>query len=126
MRACDKQVVPAGAAVADVVDGLRLLFTPTFYPQRERKKNEEKALVSFRARSKEKVTVAVREAAPAPPSPKRRGSYGNHTEATNDIADYLVGFYNAVRLHSKLGNMSPNAFERESTSKKSIELSEIT
>ena len=52
--------------------------------------------------------------------------YANHTEATNDIADYIVGFYNAVRLHSKLGNMSPNAFERESTSKKSIELSEIT
>ena len=48
------------------------------------------------------------------------------TEAINDIADYIVGFYNSVRLHSKLGNMSPNAFERESTLKKSIELSEIT
>jgi len=45
---------------------------------------------------------------------------------TNDIADYIVGFYNSIRLHSKLGNLSPNAFERESTSKKSIELSEIT
>ena len=52
--------------------------------------------------------------------------YANHAEARNDIADYIVGFYNAVRLHSKLGNMSPNAFERESTSKKSIKLSEIT
>ena len=52
--------------------------------------------------------------------------YANHTEATNDIADYLVGFYNAVRLHSKLGKMSPNAFERQSTPKKSIELCEIT
>jgi len=52
--------------------------------------------------------------------------YANHAEATNDIADYIVGFYNAERLHSKLGNMSPNAFERESTSEKSIELSEIT
>ena len=52
--------------------------------------------------------------------------YANHTEATNDIADYIVGFYNSVRLHSKLGNMSPNTFEREWTSKKSIELSEIT
>ena len=52
--------------------------------------------------------------------------YANHAEATNDIADYIVGFYNSIRLHSKLGNMSPNAFERESTSKKSIELSEIT
>jgi len=47
-------------------------------------------------------------------------------EASNDIADYIVGFYNAARLHSKPGNMSPNAFERESTLKKSIELSEIT
>ena len=52
--------------------------------------------------------------------------YANHLEASNDIADYIVGFYNALRLHSKLGNMSPNAFERESTSEKSIELSEIT
>ena len=52
--------------------------------------------------------------------------YGNHQEATNDIADYIVGFYNAVGLHSKLGNMSPNAFERESTSKTSIKLSKIT
>ena len=43
--------------------------------------------------------------------------YANHAEATNDIADYIVGFYNAVRLHSKLGNLSPNAFEREWTSK---------
>ena len=52
--------------------------------------------------------------------------YANHAEATNDIADYIVGFYNSVRLHSKLGNLSPNAFERESTSKKPIKLSEIT
>ena len=52
--------------------------------------------------------------------------YANHLEATNDIADYIVGFYNAVRLHSKLGNLSPNAFEPESTSDKPIKLSEIT
>jgi len=52
--------------------------------------------------------------------------YGNHAEATNDIADYIVGFYNSIRLHPKLGNMSPNAFERESTSKKLTSLSEIT
>ncbi|WP_372827255.1 IS3 family transposase [Polaromonas sp.] len=42
------------------------------------------------------------------------------------MADYIVGFYNATRLHSKLGNMSPNAFERKSTSEKPSELSEIT
>ena len=52
--------------------------------------------------------------------------YANHLEATNDIAHHIVGFYNAVRLHSKLGNLSPNAFERESTSEKPIKLSEIT
>ena len=52
--------------------------------------------------------------------------YANHAEAINDIADYIVGFYNNIRLHSTPGNMSPNAFERESTSKKSIKLSEIT
>ena len=52
--------------------------------------------------------------------------YANHAEAANDIVDHIVGFYNSIRLHSKLGNLSPNAFERESTSKKSIKLSEIT
>ena len=40
--------------------------------------------------------------------------YADHAEAANDIADYIVGFYNSIRLHLKLGNSSPNAFERES------------
>ena len=52
--------------------------------------------------------------------------YANHAEAINEIADYIVGIYNAVRLHSKLGNMSPNALKRESTSEKPVQLSEIT
>ena len=52
--------------------------------------------------------------------------YANHSEAMNGIADYIVGFCNSIRLHSKLGNLSPNACERESTSKKSIKLSKIT
>ena len=34
--------------------------------------------------------------------------YANHAEAANDIADYIVGFYNCESLHSKLGNLSPN------------------
>ncbi|TAG36929.1 MAG: hypothetical protein EAZ34_00655 [Polaromonas sp.] len=50
----------------------------------------------------------------------------HYAEATHDIADYIVGFYNAVRLHAKPGNLSPNASERESTSKEPIKLSEIT
>ena len=52
--------------------------------------------------------------------------YANHAEDINDIADYIVGFYNSVRLHTKLGNLSPNAFECDSTLKKPNELSEIT
>ena len=28
--------------------------------------------------------------------------YANHAEATSDIADYIVSFYNSMRLHSKL------------------------
>ena len=52
--------------------------------------------------------------------------YANHAEAINDVADYIVDFYNSTRFHSKLGNLSPNAFERESTSKKLIKLFEIT
>ena len=44
----------------------------------------------------------------------------------SDVAHFIVGFYNCERLLSKLCNLSPNACERESTSKKSIKLSEIT
>ena len=46
--------------------------------------------------------------------------YANHGEATNDIADYIVSFYNSVRLHSKLGNLPPNAFEQQSAIKQPI------
>ena len=37
--------------------------------------------------------------------------YANHAEAANDIADYIVGFYNSHRLHSTLGYVSPTAYE---------------
>ena len=30
----------------------------------------------------------------------------------SDIAHYIVSFYNSHRLHSKLGNLQPNAFEQ--------------
>ena len=56
----------------------------------------------------------------------RKKKYANHSAAMNDIADYIIGFYNSIRLHSKLGNLSPNAFERESTLKKSIRVSGLT
>jgi putative transposase len=52
--------------------------------------------------------------------------YANHAEAMSDIADYIVGFYNSVRLHSKLGNLPPNAFEQQSAVKQSIAVSEKT
>ena len=52
--------------------------------------------------------------------------YANHSEAMTDVADYIVGFYNCTRLHSKLGNLSPNAFERKSAIQHPIDLSEIT
>jgi len=52
--------------------------------------------------------------------------YANHAEAMSDIADYIVGFYNSVRLHSKLGNLPPNAFEQQSAIKQPIVVSETT
>ena len=52
--------------------------------------------------------------------------YANHSGAMVDVADYIVGFHNCTRLHSKLGNLSPNAFERESATQPPTEVSEIT
>jgi len=46
--------------------------------------------------------------------------YANHAEAMSDIAGYIVASYNSVRLHSKLGNLPPNAFERQSAINQSI------
>jgi putative transposase len=53
-------------------------------------------------------------------------NYAKHSEAITDVADYIVGFYNSTRLHSKLGNLSPNAFERQSANQPLIDVSEIT
>lgn len=52
--------------------------------------------------------------------------YANHAEAMTDIADYIVGFYNSVRLHSTLGNLPPNAFEQQSAITLPIDVSEKT
>ena len=46
--------------------------------------------------------------------------YARHAEATMDLADDIVDFYNNVRLHSKLGNLPPNAFEHQSAIKQPI------
>ena len=50
----------------------------------------------------------------------------NHAEAMMDIADCIVDFYNSVRLHSKLGNLPPNAFEQQSAIKQPIVAHEKT
>ena len=42
------------------------------------------------------------------------------------IADYIVNFHNSVRLHSKLGNLPPNAFEHQSAITQPIGVCEIT
>ena len=40
--------------------------------------------------------------------------YANHSKAIHDVTDYIVNFYSAVRLYSKLEYLSPNAFEHKS------------
>ncbi len=46
--------------------------------------------------------------------------YANHTEAQTDIADYIVGFYNGVRLHSTPGYCSPNQYEQQAAPGKTM------
>lgn len=52
--------------------------------------------------------------------------YANHAEATRDVTDYIVGFYNNVRLHSTLGYLPPTAYERKTAAQPPIGVSEIT
>ena len=52
--------------------------------------------------------------------------YANHGEARRDIADYIVGFYNAARIHSTLGYLPPNIYERQTAAEPPIAVSEIT
>ncbi len=52
--------------------------------------------------------------------------YANHAEARKDVTQYIVGFYNAVRLHSTLGYITPVDYELHAVAKKPIAVSEIT
>lgn len=52
--------------------------------------------------------------------------YANHAEAIRDITDYIVAFYNNVRLHSTLGYLPPTVYEQEIAAKQPICVSEIT
>ncbi len=53
-------------------------------------------------------------------------AYANHAEAKRDVTDYIVGFYNNVRLHSTLGYLPPTAYEHQTAAKQPICVSEIT
>jgi len=39
--------------------------------------------------------------------------YANHQEASRDVTEHIVGFYNNRRLHSKPDYLSPNVFLNE-------------
>ena len=53
-------------------------------------------------------------------------AYANQLEASKDVTDYIVGFYNSIRRHSALGNVAPLVYEQQFAVKKPIEVSEIT
>jgi len=55
-----------------------------------------------------------------------RRDYANHAEAIRDVTDYIISFYNNVRLHSTLGYLPPTAYERKMADIQPIEASEIT
>ena len=55
-----------------------------------------------------------------------RREYANQMEATKDVTDYIVGFYNCQRRHSALGNLAPIVYEQQFVAKQPIEVSEIT
>ena len=42
----------------------------------------------------------------------RQRIYRTRTEAQHDITDYIVRFYNAVRIHSANGGLSPDQFQK--------------
>jgi putative transposase len=52
--------------------------------------------------------------------------YANQPEAVTDITEYIVVFYNNQRLHSKLGNLPPTAYEQKMADKQPIFVSENT
>ena len=55
---------------------------------------------------------AVTESATLKTELIHRQPWPTRRAATNAVADYIEGFYNPYRLHSSLGYLSPNAFER--------------
>jgi len=52
--------------------------------------------------------------------------YANQMEATKDVTEYIVGFYNCTRRLAALGNLAPIAYEIQFATKQPIEVPEIT
>ncbi|KMK80157.1 integrase core domain-containing protein [Pectobacterium atrosepticum] len=55
--------------------------------------------------------------------PVWRRDYANHAEAIRDITEYIVGYYNNERLHSKLSSLPPTIYERTMASEPPIAVS---
>ena len=51
--------------------------------------------------------------------------YANQMEASKDIVDYIMGFYNCLRLHSTLRYVAPINFEQNIPAKQPSGVSEI-
>ena len=51
--------------------------------------------------------------------------YATQIEATKDMTDYIVEFYNCQRRHSASGNLAPIDYENQFAAKRPIEVSEI-
>ena len=52
--------------------------------------------------------------------------YANQMEATKDVTEYIVEFYNCKRRHAALGNLAPIVYERQFAAKQPIVVSVIT
>lgn len=52
--------------------------------------------------------------------------YANQMEATKDVMEYIVGFYNCTRRHAALGNLAPIVYEIQFAAKRPIEVPVIT
>lgn len=52
--------------------------------------------------------------------------YANQMEASKDVTEYIVGFYNCTRRHSALGNLAPIVYEKQFAAKQPISVYEIT
>ena len=52
--------------------------------------------------------------------------YASHAEAEKDILQYIVEFYNPIRLHSTLNYQAPIQYELQAVARRLTDVSEIT